>query len=157
MAGALETKTGACHCGAVRFEADLPEAIRVDECNCSICARVGFLHIIVPASRFRLISGKEVLSEYRFNTGVARHLFCAVCGVKAFYVPRSNPDGYSLNLRCMDRAQFASIEIAPFDGQNWEDNAGALAHLSRPDHMSGPDHLSRPDHLSGPDDLFSDE
>ncbi|MEL7489366.1 MAG: GFA family protein [Pseudomonadota bacterium] len=124
-------KKGACHCGAVTFEAETDDAVVVHECNCSMCAKVGFLHIIVPKSRFRLLSGAETLTEYTFNTGVAKHLFCSVCGVKPFYVPRSNPDGYSLNLRCMDRAQFASIEIRPLDGQNWEANAGALAHLSK--------------------------
>ena len=124
-------KKGACHCGAVAFEAETDDAVVVHECNCSMCAKVGFLHIIVPKSRFRLLSGAETLTEYTFNTGVAKHLFCSVCGVKPFYVPRSNPDGYSLNLRCMDRAQFASIEIRPLDGQNWEANAGALAHLSK--------------------------
>ncbi len=91
----------------------------------------GFVHLIVPASRFRLIAGADALSAYSFNTGVARHLFCKVCGIKSFYVPRSNPDGYSLNLNCMDRAQFASIEVRAFDGQNWEANAEVLEHLSR--------------------------
>lgn len=124
-------KTGGCHCGAVQWEAETDDAIIVDECNCSMCAAVGFLHIIVPRSKFRLLKGDDHLTEYRFNTGAARHWFCKTCGVKSFYVPRSNPDGYSLNLRCMDRAQFSSIEIRPFDGQNWEANAGKLAHLSK--------------------------
>jgi hypothetical protein len=124
-------KTGACHCGTVRFEAETDDCVVVDECNCSICAMTGFLHLIVPASRFRIVAGEASLSEYRFNTGVARHLFCSRCGVKPFYVPRSNPDGWSLNLRCMDRSQFRSIEIRPFDGRNWEENAGRLSALSR--------------------------
>ncbi len=124
-------KKGGCHCGAVVWEADLPDAIVADECNCSMCIAVGYQHVIVPRSKFRLISGEENLTEYLFNTGVAKHWFCKICGVKSFYVPRSNPDGYSLNLRCMDPAQFSSIEIVPFDGQNWEENAGKLAHLSK--------------------------
>ncbi|MFN0024959.1 MAG: GFA family protein [Parvularculaceae bacterium] len=124
-------KPGGCHCGAVRWEAETGDAVVVDACNCSICAMTGFVHLIVPASRFRLIAGADALSAYSFNTGVARHLFCKVCGIKSFYVPRSNPDGYSLNLNCMDRAQFASIEVRAFDGQNWEANAEGLAHLSR--------------------------
>ncbi len=126
-----EAKTGGCHCGAVAWEADLPDEIVADECNCSICASVGFLHVIVPRSRFRLLKGDGAISEYRFNTGAAKHYFCKICGVKSFYVPRSNPDGYSLNLRCMDRAQFSKIEIRPFDGKNWEANAGKLTHLSK--------------------------
>jgi hypothetical protein len=124
-------KKGGCHCGAVRWEAETDDEVVVDACNCSICAMTGFLHVIVPASRFRLLAGSEALTTYMFNTGVAKHLFCKACGIKSFYVPRSNPDGYSLNLNCMDRAAFRSIEIRPFDGQNWEANAAALAQLSR--------------------------
>jgi hypothetical protein len=82
---------GGCHCGAVRFEVQTPEAIEVDDCNCTMCAKTGFLHLIVPAARFRLLSGAELISTYTFNTGVAKHLFCKHCGVKAFYVPRSTP------------------------------------------------------------------
>lgn len=124
-------KKGACHCGAVTFEAEVDDSVVVDECNCSICALVGFQHIIVPKSRFKMLSGADDLTEYTFNTGVAKHLFCKKCGVKAFYIPRSNPDGYSLNLRCMAADQFTKIDIRPFDGKNWEQNAGALAHLSK--------------------------
>ena len=126
-----DVKTGGCHCGAVEWEAQLPDHIVADECNCSMCSAVGFLHVIVPRSKFRLIKGEDAISEYRFNTGAAKHYFCKICGVKSFYVPRSNPDGYSLNLRCMDRSQFAKVEIRPFDGQNWEANADKLTHLSK--------------------------
>ena len=124
-------KRGGCHCGAVAWEADLPDEIVADACNCSICEMTGFVHVIVPASRFRLVQGEEALATYTFNTGTAKHLFCRICGVKSFYVPRSNPDGYSLNLACMDRAQFARVMIRDFDGRNWEANAAALAHLSK--------------------------
>lgn len=124
-------KKGGCHCGAITWEAETDDDVVIDECNCSMCQSIGFLHLIIPKSKFRLLSGEEHITTYTFNTGVAKHLFCKVCGVKSFYVPRSNPDGYSLNLRCMDRTQFASIEIRPFDGQNWEANAGKLAHLSK--------------------------
>ena len=65
---------GGCHCGAVRFEVEAPEELTVSDCNCSVCAKSGFLHLIVPASRFRLLSGERNLSEYTFNTGVAKHL-----------------------------------------------------------------------------------
>lgn len=124
-------KQGACHCARVRFEAELDDCVTAKECNCSICYNVGFLHLIVPKARFRLLAGAEHLSVYTFNTGVAQHSFCKVCGVKPFYVPRSNPDGYSVNLRCMDAKQFEKVDIVPFDGQRWEENAGRLAHLSR--------------------------
>ena len=124
-------KTGGCHCGAVKWEADTEDDAIVHECNCSICSMTGFQHLIVPASQFRLLQGRDALSLYTFNTGVAKHMFCKYCGVKSFYTPRSNPDGVSLNFRCMDRGQFRSVEFAPFDGRNWEQNADELAHLSR--------------------------
>jgi hypothetical protein len=122
--------SGSCHCGAVRFEVEAPEAIVAQSCNCSICAKAGFLHLIVPMSRFRLLSGTGSLTTYTFNTGVARHTFCKVCGVKPFYTPRSNPEGIDVNVRCLD-VQPNSLTIEPFDGQNWEAHAGTLAHLSR--------------------------
>ncbi len=121
--------TGGCHCGAVRFEVRAPAELELHECNCSICATSGYLHLIVPADRFTLLRGSGSLTEYRFNTGVARHLFCSVCGVKSFYVPRSNPDGYSINFRCLDPGTVQHHRIVPFDGRNWERAAGALTHL----------------------------
>jgi hypothetical protein len=122
--------TGSCHCGTVVIEVDAPEDLVVYECNCSMCERTGFLHLIVPAARFHLVSGRDALTTYTFNTGLAKHTFCNVCGVKAFYVPRSNPDGFSVNLRCLDRATIRSVKVLPFDGQNWEASAAALTHLS---------------------------
>jgi hypothetical protein len=122
--------SGSCHCGAVRFEVEAPEAVEVEQCNCSICAMTGFLHLIVPASRFRLLAGADQLSVYTFNTGVARHTFCKVCGIKPFYTPRSNPDGIDVNVRCLD-PQPKRLTVVPFDGQNWEQHAAALAHKSR--------------------------
>lgn len=122
---------GGCHCGRVRFEVDAPAALRVQECNCSLCRMSGFWHLIVPASRFRLTQGRDDLVEYTFNTGVAKHRFCRVCGVKSFYIPRSNPDGVDINARCLDEGSAASIKVEPFDGRNWEQNAAALAHLSQ--------------------------
>jgi hypothetical protein len=128
---ALVTHAGGCHCGDVRFEVDAPADIEAVECNCSICTLTGFQHLIVPAGRFRLVSGAEALIEYRFNTGIAKHLFCHRCGIKSFYVPRSNPDGYSVNVRCLDRRTVASLQLARFDGRHWEESAASLAHLSR--------------------------
>lgn len=131
MPDALSTYQGGCHCGAVRFETDLPDHVEVEDCNCSICAMSGNDHIIVPASRFRLLNGGDLLTEYRFNSRKARHLFCKGCGIKSFYVPRSNPDGFAVTWRCLDDWQSLSARIEEFDGQNWEANAGALAHKSR--------------------------
>lgn len=133
MAERMTWRGGGCHCGAVRFEVETPDRIEVEDCNCSMCARTGYLHLIVPAERFRLLAGIEHIATYSFNTGAAKHLFCAVCGVKSFYIPRSNPDGYSVNLRCLDDPQsFADVHIVGFDGRNnWESQAQALAYKSK--------------------------
>lgn len=127
----MRTHKGQCHCGAVQFEVDADDEITVYECNCSICTMTGFQHLIAPKSSFRLLSGKESLATYRFNTAVAQHTFCKICGIKPFYVPRSNPDGYSINLRCLDQSTFKKVTLAPFDGQNWEQSAQQLTHLSK--------------------------
>ncbi|AFV00580.2 GFA family protein [Simiduia agarivorans] len=118
-----------CHCGAVKAECLLPDAITVQECNCSMCQKLGFQHIIVPTSRFRLIQGADAITTYTFNTGVAKHTFCSRCGVKPFYTPRSNPDGFSVNLRCLETRP-PRVTLEPFDGQNWEQHADSLRHLS---------------------------
>lgn len=121
---------GSCHCGAIKFEVAAPPTIEVERCNCSICKKSGFLHLIVPLRDFTLKKGKESLSEYTFNTGVAKHMFCKICGIKPFYTPRSNPDGIDINVNCLDTAP-ENINIVDFDGQNWESNAHTLAHKSK--------------------------
>jgi len=130
-AGALSWRGGGCHCGAVRFRAALPDEVEAQTCTCSICEMTGFVHVIVPKSRFELTSGEGALTAYTFNTGVAQHLFCGVCGVKSFYRPRSNPDGWSINARCLDAATKPVLRLGEFDGRNWEAHAGELAHLSQ--------------------------
>lgn len=129
----LRWRAGGCHCKAVRFEVETPERIEVEACNCSICAMTGFLHVIVPATRFRLLTGADRLASYSFNSGAAKHLFCATCGIKSYYVPRSNPDGFSVSLRCLDEPEdFAEIRITEFDGRsNWERDAALIAGKSR--------------------------
>src|SRR5215831_2582368 len=127
----LVTHRGRCHCGRVGFEVDAPAVIEALDCNCSICRMTGFLHLIVPAARFRLLRGADVLTEYTFNTGVAKHRFCRVCGVKSFYVPRSHPDGFDVNVHCLDPATIESVTISPFDDDDREAQTAALAHLSR--------------------------
>jgi hypothetical protein len=122
---------GGCHCRRVRFEVEAPADLEVQDCNCSLCRMTGFLHLIVPASRFHLLSGAEDITEYTFNTGVAKHRFCRVCGVKSFYIPRSNPDGVDVNVRCLDQGTVRSVAVESFDGANWEEHAHSLAHLSR--------------------------
>ena len=122
----LATLSGGCHCGAVRFEVDSPRDVTLWSCNCSICHKTGYLHLIVGAGEFRLLQGSERLTAYRFNTRVAEHLFCSVCGIKPFYVPRSHPSGYSVNARCLDDEALRGAPVLPFDGQNWEQNVGVL-------------------------------
>lgn len=121
---------GGCHCGAIQFEVEAPEHIEASECNCSMCAKAGYLHLIVPKSKFTLLRGADHITTYTFNTGVAKHTFCKVCGIKSFYVPRSNPDGYSVNVRCLE-PQPARLTVTPFDGRNWEQHAHTVAHLSK--------------------------
>ncbi|MGD7036702.1 GFA family protein [Methylotuvimicrobium buryatense] len=121
---------GGCHCGKVRFEIEAPPEIVAHDCNCSICSKSGFLHLIVPASRFRLLTDRNNLACYAFGSGIAKHWFCKTCGIKSFYVPRSNPDGYSINVRCLDEGTITKMTVEPFDGKNWEANASSLASLS---------------------------
>ena len=114
-----ETYEGGCHCGRVRFRvtADLD---KVSECNCTMCTKKGILHLIVPPDQFELISGKDDLTTYQFNTGTAKHTFCKVCGIHPFYVPRSDPDKIDVNVRCLDEIDLTSITPKAFDGRNWE-------------------------------------
>ena len=122
---------GGCHCGQVRFELEAPAQLEVLECNCSLCQKLGYLHLLIPKSQFRLISGGEQLTRYQFNTHTATHLFCKVCGVKSFYIPRSHPDDYSVNARCLDEGSVEMLTVTPFDGQNWESAAEELEPLSQ--------------------------
>jgi hypothetical protein len=130
MGEALVRHSGGCHCGRIRIEIDAPAEIDAVECNCSICSKSGFLHLIVPQSRFRLLQGSDELTIYRFNTGVAQHLFCKTCGIKAFYIPRSNPDGYSVNVRCLEPVTIRKVNVSGFDGKNWEAHGADLARLA---------------------------
>ncbi len=126
----MTTHKGGCHCGAVQFEVDAPAAIEAARCNCSICDMCGFLHLFVSRNNFRLIKGKDALTTYTFNTGVAQHHFCKHCGIKSFYVPRSHPDGFSVNVHCLVPDTLESIKEMPFDGRNWEQNISELSPLS---------------------------
>jgi len=117
---------GGCHCRRVRFEAEVPEAVEVLDCNCSICAMTGFRHLMVPHGDFRLLSGEGVLTGYRFGTGAAEHLFCSVCGVKSFYQPRSHPGAWSVNVNALDDLSGLEISVSAFDGRDWEAAKAAL-------------------------------
>jgi hypothetical protein len=120
---------GSCHCGAITFDVEAPEGVECAACNCSMCSLTGFIHLIVPRSKLHPHHPPEALSTYTFNTHVAQHTFCKVCGIKPYYVPRSNPDGFSVNVRCLT-PQPSKVTIVPFDGQNWEEHGASLAHLS---------------------------
>lgn len=120
MAAATVTHSGACHCGAVKFEFDAPPDMVAWDCNCSICLMKRNVHTMVAKDKFRFLSGEDSLTEYRFNTGVARHMFCKVCGVQAMYSPRSNPDCWAVTIYCIKPGTVRSMTIKTFDGQNWE-------------------------------------
>ncbi|AFY77954.1 hypothetical protein Ple7327_2673 [Pleurocapsa sp. PCC 7327] len=119
------TFEGGCHCGAVRFQVivDRREAI---ECNCSICCKKGFLHLIVPPEKFTLLKGSEVLETYTFGTHTAKHTFCRICGIHPFYCPRSHPNWIDVNVRCLDGDVLAKFKLQPFDGADWEENIDKL-------------------------------
>jgi hypothetical protein len=121
----MDTYEGGCHCGAVRFrvEVERHEAI---ECNCSMCTKKANLHLIVPPQRFTLLAGSDQLTTYRFNTGVAKHTFCRVCGIHPFYVPRSHPNDIDVNIRCLDGDAAQRFTVVPFDGARWEDSVDTI-------------------------------
>jgi len=125
------TVQGGCHCRAVRFTARLADPpVPALDCNCSICRATGFLHIMVPHGDFTLESGADALTSYRFGTGAAEHLFCATCGIKSFYQPRSHPGAWSVNANCLDHPVDMAIE--GFDGQNWESAVAGLSGRGEP-------------------------
>jgi len=126
----LTTHHGGCHCGAVRFEVEAPANIEATRCNCSICRMTGYLHLFVSRRSFRLLSGESDLDTYRFNTGVAEHYFCRHCGIKSFYVPRSHPEGFSVNVNCLVPDTLESVVTEEFDGRHWEENIAKLSPLS---------------------------
>jgi hypothetical protein len=115
----LVTHAGGCHCGRVRFEVRAPAKLQLLECNCSICTKSGYLHLVVPEDMFKLLHGEDALSAYTFNTHTAKHLFCSACGVKSFYVPRNDPGSRSVNARCLDAGTVLAMEVRPFDGREW--------------------------------------
>ena len=105
----------------MRFSVQFADPPALLDCNCTICAKTGLLHLIQTGSEFRLLRGGDALAEYRFGTGTARHLFCRTCGIKSFYVPRSHPDGFSVNWRALDAVEDIVPVIVPYDGRDgWE-------------------------------------
>ena len=111
---------GGCHCGAIRFRIEIADSERVVlDCNCTICTMKGILHLIVDDTRFTLLSGADALATYTFGTHTAQHQFCRTCGIHPFYRPRSHPEAWDVNVRCLD-LPLAHWQIEPFDGQHWE-------------------------------------
>jgi hypothetical protein len=121
--------SGGCHCGAVRFEVRVRELVALD-CNCSICTKKGFLHVIAPREDFALLTTSDALATYTFGTHVAKHHFCKTCGIHAFYLPRSHPDSFDVNARALDDDAWTRFRIEPFDGKNWEDAVEQLGFRS---------------------------
>lgn len=121
---------GGCHCGRVQYEVRAPADLEVTYCNCSICSMTGFLHLFVSHDAFRLLRGGDALTTYTFNTGVAQHHFCRHCGIKSWYIPRSHPDGVSVNANCLRPDTINSISTTSFDGRNWEQNISQLSPIS---------------------------
>ena len=128
--------SGGCHCGKVKFEIRIPDRVVVHRCSCSICQKSGYLHLIVAADRFNLLCGDECLTDYRFHTGVARHLFCAVCGIKSFYVPRSHPESFSVNLNCIELPDGVDVTTEDFDGRNWSKNRESLTESKKTQNLN---------------------
>jgi hypothetical protein len=113
------TLRGGCHCGRIAFEVEGPVGV-VEECNCSICTKKGYFHWIVPRDKFRLLTPADSIATYSFNTRVAKHHFCPVCGVAPFYIPRSDPERIDVNVRSLKGIDTGSLRIERFDGRNWE-------------------------------------
>jgi hypothetical protein len=116
---------GGCHCGAVRFRIAVAERCAL-ACNCSICSKKGMVNLIVRADDFELLSGADDLATYQFHTRTARHQFCRRCGIHPFSRPRSHPDDYDVNLRCLDGDALEDFEVVPFDGKHWEKSVEAI-------------------------------
>ena len=119
----MRSYDGSCHCGLVRFRVTAP-LDKVIRCNCSICSKKAFLHLIVRFAQFELLSGTDDLTVYTFNTGTAKHQFCRHCGIHPFYVPRSDPDKIDVNVRCLADVDLDALTVEPFDGANWEEAIG---------------------------------
>eukprot|EP00695_Tsukubamonas_globosa_P003043 TRINITY_DN442_c0_g1_i1.p1 TRINITY_DN442_c0_g1~~TRINITY_DN442_c0_g1_i1.p1 ORF type:complete len:150 (-),score=43.46 TRINITY_DN442_c0_g1_i1:32-427(-) len=123
---------GGCHCGGVRFEVEAAENIEALDCNCTVCNKKGFLHLIVPKSKFNLLTPEENMGLYTWGTGVAKHYFCKTCGISSWYIPRSNPDGIDINVRCLEDVDLSAVKITPFNGRgDWDKSAAQIEGLSK--------------------------
>jgi hypothetical protein len=108
---------GQCHCGGISFRFYSEDSVEIWKCNCSICEPLDYEHLFIKHDDFTIINGEELISEYSFGTKKAKHLFCKKCGIKSFYQPRSHPDSYSVNLKCIKNPPEVT-NIVYFDGKN---------------------------------------
>jgi len=122
----IVTHAGSCHCAAIKFTFKAPARMTMTRCNCSICRSCAFLHIFIDQKDVTLLSGDTVLTSYRFGTRSAQHMFCPICGIKPLYRPRSHPNSYSINYRCIRPGTLTISEIIDFDGVNWDQNIASL-------------------------------
>jgi hypothetical protein len=123
----MNTYSGSCHCGAVRYEltADLSQ---LGDCTCSMCRKKGSLHRSVPPEQFKLLSGEDALSRYQFNKKIASHFFCRHCGIHTFSHPRKTPGNFNVNIRTLDDFDVLTeaYDVNRFDGREWEKAYAAL-------------------------------
>lgn len=120
-----EVLEGGCHCGAVRYRATVRSREAV-ECNCSICTKKGFVHLLVAEEDFELLRGADALTTYTFGTHTAKHHFCRHCGIHSYYRPRSHPERIDVNVRCLEGVEPSDFRLSTFDGQNWEGSVEEL-------------------------------
>lgn len=118
---------GGCHCGSVRYTFRCKGDPEIVRCNCSICVKKGFLHVLIPKEDFHLLTAEDQVTSYQFGTMAARHTFCKTCGIHSYYHPRSHPNGISVNAYCVDTPPLPNIDnIIPFDGKNWDKSIDVL-------------------------------
>ncbi|KAG7609470.1 Mss4-like superfamily [Arabidopsis suecica] len=121
MESELILHEGGCHCGKIKWRVKAARSVVAWSCNCSDCSMRGNVHFIVPSSNFELFDdSKDFITTYTFGTHTAKHTFCKVCGITSFYIPRSNPDGVAVTVKCVKSGTLAHIEVKSYDGQNWE-------------------------------------